>query len=164
MSGTILVKSPVIPQWWNITVTAPSVTNMPSGFYDWTETITANWGATIWPWWNFWDSNSLSFSQSSVYWPITIHYNLVWNMVIIKHIANPSWSQPFWISPDANSMSRIATALWFTSVVSHITRLCDPNWWSNMLTLMWNWSTRSFWSSAPVNLSWPYALSALLVS
>lgn len=42
MSGTILVKSPVIPQWWNITVTAPSVTNIPSGFYDGTETITAN--------------------------------------------------------------------------------------------------------------------------
>ena len=46
MSWTVLVRSPVMPQWGNITVTAPSVTSIPAWYYDWSETLTANSWAT----------------------------------------------------------------------------------------------------------------------
>ncbi len=42
MSSTTIVKAPVIPTWSNITVTAPSVTTIPAGYYDGTRSITAN--------------------------------------------------------------------------------------------------------------------------
>lgn len=49
MSGTVLVKSPVIPQWSDFAVTAPSGLVPWPAFYDGTEVVTVS-GSTSLPW------------------------------------------------------------------------------------------------------------------
>ena len=51
MSWTVLVKSPVIPQWADFSVTAPSGLVPWPAFYDGTEVVTVSWGGAIPPMW-----------------------------------------------------------------------------------------------------------------
>lgn len=101
MSGTILVKSPVIPQWWNITVTAPSVTNIPSGFYDGTETITANvgyvwveysWNTSMNVFW--WFEAGRYGNSSSWFWTSPIDWVIYddWTYIYILHCSAVFWT------------------------------------------------------------------------
>lgn len=72
MSGSVLVKSPVISQGWDITVTAPYVWTIPTGFYDGTEVLTAN-GIPISWWAYFIDANIRS--TASTWWVTSTRYN-----------------------------------------------------------------------------------------
>lgn len=59
MSGTILVKSPVIPQWADFSVTAPSGLVPWPAFYDGSETVTVIWWISTW-------SNWISYTESNL--------------------------------------------------------------------------------------------------
>lgn len=143
MSGTILVKSPVIPQWWNITVTAPSVTNIPSGFYDGAETITANsWSISIWT--NLYAIVSNMFNNlwnySSVL-PTWFATDLIWWKRYFM------WTFAFWNDSWARTVDCVTVVAvedwsWITSYLCSRWWLTTPSawWWTIAPSFYLDWT------------------------
>lgn len=67
MSWTVLVKSPVISQWADFSVTAPSWLVPWPAFYDGTETVSVTWSSIFPSWW-----------QWSIYWWVTFRLDSAW--------------------------------------------------------------------------------------
>lgn len=168
MSGTILVKSPVIPQWWNINLTSWSLTwAVPQWYYDWSETITAsdtdlissnvkNWVNIFWVTWSFlWNNNPL-FSN--------IEFNASWLVVMADWWSwnyEPwfvTWSAVIWwnlyqvfniMHRDDNSNS---SEIWHYTVI-----LKRTTWWVfTRYTQLRSTPTftTAFTSNTTINLSW----------
>ncbi len=186
MNWTVLVKSPVIPQWWNITVTAPSVTNIPSGFYDGAETITANGGWLFPPWW-----------QWSIYWWVTFRLDSAWesprqafidisqteelSVVTFKHldkiwcINNFVWRY-WWLEIDFfyydlitwqfNSFDNTFSPIWGSCISSYLNwNNLYINFWANyyvydLSTISWLIPSFNFWNL----VSWTWTTWTLLSS
>ena len=150
MSGSVLVKSPVISQGWDITVTAPYVWTIPTGFYDGTEVLTANGG-----WWvpidDLYPSQNIHWILSpmirvSSNWETTDWYAIYevwWKIYYLATIAiwNDSWTRSI------TCVSSVGIEEWgvFTNKVVQ-------RWWSVSFTWTWvapvfyiNWTDIHLW-------------------
>lgn len=163
MSGTILVKSPVISQWWNITVTAPSVTNIPSGFYDGTETITANgwgilpsWWSVVnvaewsvrlqWWWWSLWwiktYASAVYDNTTTILWFTILFQSWPSYSVIVGEFEKATWvnimkSNQWWMA-NYSSLDSIYINSWVITVNYVISWPADRNVKYTIATNTWS--------------------------
>ena len=94
MTSTTIVKAPVIPQWSDIVVTAPSVTNIPLWFYDWTETITANAPVLSIPIWFMRDTPIDAWLYGNYSWySLTLYYKWKITSFFVDYNWNNAYSQ-----------------------------------------------------------------------
>lgn len=105
-----------------------------------------------WTWWNFGDNNSLSFTD--VYWSDSyiVNYNIVWNMLIVKHVHITIWwlVQNLWIKPDVTTINYLVDKLWFDSYTSIITRRTEQSQ-HPYCSVSWDWAKRILWDTWWIN-------------
>lgn len=130
MNWTVLVKSPVISQWADFSVTAPSGLVPWPAFYDGTEVVTVSWGGA-WLWTNVYANVSWLFTLSWTHQVLPLWYAtlaLWWKRYYM-------WTYATWVDQgtrSVNAITNIAVEDWWI-----ITSYMCNRWWAVQLT--WSW-------------------------
>lgn len=105
-----------------------------------------------WTWWNFGDSNSQNFTDIDWSDSYIVSYNIVWNMLIIKHVRTTIWwlVQNLWIKPDVTTINYLVDKLWFDSYTSIITRRTEQSQ-HPYCSVTWDWTKRILWDTWWIN-------------
>lgn len=140
MSWTVLVKSPVIPQWADFSVTAPSGLVPWPAFYDGSETVTVIWWITPSPSLPYYLMNESYITSNLDFW--TVHIWL-WSTTA-TYLWNPIW---FIIQPSVAKLDVIKGDL-SNNTVSLVWGWTIP-WWSSFNSAYLDW-TRVY-----INMNWP---------
>lgn len=146
MSGSVLVKSPAIAQWSDITVTAPSTTAIPDGYYQ-GKNITAIWSVTtIWTVWYF------LWVASTTWWNNYIRSTTEWIRVFdmpnaIYFFAGygvaPWWANTYWV---LWTIGKLDKSTWV--IITLWTHIYSESWWNTFATLV---SSYINWTDIYVN-------------